>query len=123
MGRRVRHPGPGGPRLRIPSRSTDTRPARTTSHRPIPIRLRLSLLAIRFPGRGYFGPGENNRWVTLLGKKLVEKGYGSFYKTGPGPEWTGVDRAACAAFQRDQGWTGADADGYPGPDTWKRLFS
>ncbi|WP_455753306.1 recombinase family protein [Streptomyces bobili] len=28
-----------------------------------------------------------------------------------------------ADFQRAQGWTGSDADGYPGPETWRQLFS
>ncbi|MGW2919532.1 peptidoglycan-binding protein [Streptomyces angustmyceticus] len=76
-----------------------------------------------FPGVQYFRPGAKNQFVTALGKQLVAKGYGRFYKVGPGPHWTAVDRAAVRAFQTDQGWTGSDADGYPGPQTWKRLFS
>ncbi|MGN7135797.1 peptidoglycan-binding protein [Streptomyces pseudogriseolus] len=76
-----------------------------------------------FPGRSYFRPGAKNKYVTQVGAQLVKKGYGRFYKVGPGPQWTAVDRAAVKAFQRAQGWTGQDADGYPGPETWKRLFS
>lgn len=76
-----------------------------------------------FPGAYYFRPGAKNQYVTTLGKQLVKKGYGTFYKQGPGPQWTAVDRAAVKAFQKAQGWTGSDADGYPGPQTWKRLFS
>ncbi|MGW0583016.1 peptidoglycan-binding protein [Streptomyces sp. NPDC002920] len=76
-----------------------------------------------FPGAYYFRPGAKNSYVTQLGKQLVKKGYGKFYKQGPGPQWTAVDRAAVKAFQKAQGWTGADADGYPGPQTWKKLFS
>lgn len=76
-----------------------------------------------FPGAYYFRPGAKNQYVTQLGKQLVKKGYGQFYKQGPGPHWTAVDRAAVRAFQRAQGWTGNGADGYPGPLTWKRLFS
>lgn len=75
-----------------------------------------------FPGRYYFRPGAKNQYVTQLGRQLVKKGYGRFYKVGPGPQWTGVDRAAVRAFQRAQGWSGSGADGYPGPLTWKRLF-
>ncbi|MEU9404785.1 peptidoglycan-binding protein [Streptomyces sp. NPDC048281] len=76
-----------------------------------------------FPGSSYFRPGAKNSYVTQLGKQLVKKGYGEFYKEGPGPQWTAVDRAAVKAFQKAQGWTGSDADGYPGPQTWKKLFS
>jgi hypothetical protein len=76
-----------------------------------------------FPGAYYFRPGAKNQYVTTLGKQLVKKGYGTFYKQGPGPQWTAVDRAAVKAFQKAQGWTGSDEDGYPGPQTWKLLFS
>ncbi|WP_432194710.1 peptidoglycan-binding protein [Streptomyces sp. bgisy027] len=76
-----------------------------------------------FPGRDKFGPGKSNRYVTLLGERLVAKGYGRFYKVGPGPSWSDADRNAVRAFQRAQGWTGHDADGYPGPQTWARLFA
>ncbi|MVO87432.1 N-acetylmuramoyl-L-alanine amidase [Streptomyces sp. p1417] len=76
-----------------------------------------------FPGKTYFGPGASNKFVTLLGKRLIEKGYGRFYSVGPGPKWSESDRKAVEAFQRAQGWSGSDADGYPGPTTWRRLFA
>ncbi|SFT03991.1 peptidoglycan-binding protein [Marininema halotolerans] len=76
-----------------------------------------------FPGRGSFKIGHIDPAVTLLGQRLVAHGFGKFYKKGPGPRFTEVDRKACAAFQRSQGWTGSDADGRPGPETWKRLMA
>ena len=76
-----------------------------------------------FPGKQYFRPGADNAHVTRLGKQLVKKGFGRFYTVGPGPRWGEADRRAVEAFQRAQGWTGTDADGYPGPETWRRLFS
>lgn len=76
-----------------------------------------------FPGRDKFGPGKRNKYVTQLGERLVAKGYGRFYKVGPGPAWSDADRNAVRAFQKAQGWTGDDADGYPGPQTWARLFA
>ncbi|MFD8422370.1 peptidoglycan-binding protein [Streptomyces sp. NPDC059668] len=76
-----------------------------------------------FPGRGMFRPGAHNAYVTLLGKQLVKKGFGAFYATGPGPDWGESDRRAVEAFQRTQGWRGGTADGSPGPETWRRLFS
>lgn len=77
----------------------------------------------KFPGRAYFRPGEKNKYVTLLGQQLVKKGYGSYYKVGPGPEWGDADEKATAAFQRNHKDLAGDADGYPGPLTWKILFS
>ncbi|WP_323188054.1 peptidoglycan-binding protein [Streptomyces sp. NBC_00237] len=76
-----------------------------------------------FPGAGWFRPGAKNIHVTALGKQLVARGYGRYYSQGPGPSWTNSDRTAVRAYQTAQGWKGADADGYPGPSTWSRLFS
>ncbi|MFJ8827331.1 peptidoglycan-binding protein [Streptomyces sp. NPDC102467] len=76
-----------------------------------------------FPGAAKFRPGANNASVTQLGKQLVKKGFGKYYTQGPGPRWGEADRRNVEAFQRAQGWRGAAADGYPGPETWRRLFS
>ncbi|MGW7298691.1 MULTISPECIES: peptidoglycan-binding protein [unclassified Streptomyces] len=75
-----------------------------------------------YPGRAYFRPGANNAHVTRLGQQLVKKGFGTYYTTGPGPRWGEADRRNVEAFQRAQGWRGGAADGYPGPETWRRLF-
>ncbi|WP_274558993.1 peptidoglycan-binding protein [Streptomyces spiramyceticus] len=79
--------------------------------------------ASAFPGREYFRPGQSNMYVDKLGRQLVEKGFGKHYMYGPGPRWTEEDRRNVEAFQRAQGWRGAEADGYPGPETWRRLFA
>ncbi|MEV1020764.1 peptidoglycan-binding protein [Streptomyces sp. NPDC050264] len=76
-----------------------------------------------FPGAAKFRPGANNASVTQLGKQLVKKGFGKYYTQGPGPRWGEADRRNVEAFQRAQGWRGAAADGYPGPETWRRLFA
>ncbi|MFF9570740.1 peptidoglycan-binding protein [Streptomyces sp. NPDC014685] len=77
----------------------------------------------KFPGRGYFRPGRSNSHVERLGRQLVKKGYGKHYVSGPDPRWTEADRRNVEAFQRAQGWRGGAADGYPGPETWRRLFA
>ncbi|POX40743.1 hypothetical protein C3486_12155 [Streptomyces sp. Ru73] len=75
-----------------------------------------------FPGVRHFRPGHSSTYVTQLGRQLVKKGYGKHYHSGPGPRWTEADRRNVEAFQRAQGWRGREADGYPGPETWRRLF-
>lgn len=79
--------------------------------------------ATAFPGRGYFRPGQVNTHVDRLGKQLVKKGFGAYYRTGPDTRWTEADRRNVEAFQKAQGWRGGAADGHPGPETWRRLFA
>ncbi|MEU5401956.1 peptidoglycan-binding protein [Streptomyces sp. NPDC005963] len=76
-----------------------------------------------YPGARYFRPGQSNEHITKLGRRLVARGYGKHYKTGPGPRWGEADRRNVEAFQRAQGWRGSEADGYPGRETWRRLFA
>jgi hypothetical protein len=78
-----------------------------------------------FPGRDQFKLNKSNKNVTCLGKLLVIAGFDGHYKQGPSPKFTEVDRLNTQKFQLAQGWTGTqpggDADGYPGPGTWKAL--
>ncbi|MBT2472512.1 peptidoglycan-binding protein [Streptomyces sp. ISL-66] len=76
-----------------------------------------------YPGKAAFRPGASHPSITALGRQLVRKGFGKYYTSGPGPRWGEVDRRNVEAFQRAQGWRGAEADGYPGPETWRRLFA
>ncbi|MEV7512103.1 peptidoglycan-binding protein [Streptomyces sp. NPDC091201] len=76
-----------------------------------------------FPGREAFGPGKSNRHIKLLGEQLVRRGFGQHYSVGPSPEWGKSDRKNVAAFQRSRAELSNDADGYPGPLTWRLLFS
>ncbi|MEU6894215.1 peptidoglycan-binding protein [Streptomyces sp. NPDC046557] len=76
-----------------------------------------------YPGPAAFRPGQSGPGVAALGRRLVEKGFGKHYTSGPGPVWSEADRRNVEAFQRAQGWRGALANGYPGPETWRRLFA
>lgn len=76
-----------------------------------------------YPGADRFRPGVTSPYVTQLGERLVKRGYGGHYVSGPGPTWGEADRRNVEAFQRAQGWRGSAADGYPGPETWRRLFA
>ena len=73
-----------------------------------------------FPGANFFYIGRTSALVTELGKALVRAGW-TGYKFGPGPVFTWTDKRAVQWFQEKQGWTGSDADGIPGPVTWKLL--
>ncbi|MEU7582027.1 peptidoglycan-binding protein [Streptomyces sp. NPDC041068] len=75
-----------------------------------------------YPGRGVFRPGQSHTAIEQLGRQLLKKGFGKHYARGPGPHWAESDRRNVEAFQRAQGWRGAAADGFPGPETWRRLF-
>ncbi|MEH0403264.1 peptidoglycan-binding protein [Streptomyces sp. NPDC047804] len=107
-------PGPGtwsllvkGTGHRIPAAGTGSTPGGTAA----------------YPGKRFFASGQSNDHVRELGVQLVRKGYGTHYVTGPGRRWTEADRRNVEAFQRAQGWSGSAADGYPGPETWRRLFA
>jgi peptidoglycan hydrolase-like protein with peptidoglycan-binding domain len=54
---------------------------------------------------------------------LAARGFGGHYRTGPSSIWSEADRRNVEAFQRAQGWSGRTADGHPGPETWRRLFT
>ncbi|MEV8395909.1 MULTISPECIES: peptidoglycan-binding protein [unclassified Streptomyces] len=73
-----------------------------------------------FPGASFFRAGRRSAVVTAMGKRLVAEGCGR-YTVGPGPEWTEVDRASYAAWQRKLGYSGSAADGIPGRTSWDRL--
>ncbi len=68
------------------------------------------------PNRNTTGPQ-----ITWLGERLVAHGFDDRYRSGPGPNWSDADRENVADFQKAQGWTGDDADGYPGPTTLRLL--
>ncbi|GAB2572556.1 hypothetical protein GCM10027168_01700 [Streptomyces capparidis] len=73
-----------------------------------------------FPGAAWFKANPKSPVVTAMGKRLVAVGCGR-YASGPGPQWTEADRASYAAWQRKRGFTGKDADGWPGRTTWDAL--
>ncbi|WP_432006295.1 peptidoglycan-binding protein [Streptomyces parvus] len=73
-----------------------------------------------FPGAAFFKRAPRSAIVTAMGKRLVAEGC-SAYVSGPGPQWTEADRKSYAKWQRKLGFTGADADGYPGKTSWDKL--
>ncbi|NEW73784.1 hypothetical protein G4H13_26335 [Streptomyces rapamycinicus] len=76
-----------------------------------------------FPGRDKFGPGKKNRYVQQWGQQLVKKGFGKHYRVGPSEEWTDADRLNTRDLQLAHKELKGDADGLPGPLTWRIAFS
>ncbi|QPB09706.1 endolysin endopeptidase [Streptomyces phage Shaeky] len=73
-----------------------------------------------FPGTAWFKSEPRSAIVTAMGKRLEAMGYKG-YAVGPGPQWTDADKAAYAWWQRKLGYSGADADGWPGKTSWDKL--
>jgi hypothetical protein len=79
-----------------------------------------------FPGRQFFVVGANNKYVTEVDKNLIRLGFtkhndGNGYQAGP--RYTTYTKSNVADFQRSRGWSGSDADGLVGPQTWHDLFT
>lgn len=110
-----------------PEATDDPAPADPLPAAPLPMAAFAAVVAApdpdRFPGRRTFRLGNSDPAVTRLGTMLISRGGKRFYAVGAGPTFGVADRNAGAAFQRAQGWTGSNADGYPGPRTWELLVS
>jgi hypothetical protein len=55
-----------------------------------------------------------------MGKALVREGYRG-YQVGPSTKFERGDIKAYAWWQRKLGYSGSDADGYPGKTSWDKL--
>ncbi|MFI1811861.1 peptidoglycan-binding protein [Streptomyces sp. NPDC020422] len=73
-----------------------------------------------FPGTAFFKTTPSSPVVTAMGRRLMAEGCGR-YKVGPGPRWSESDRQSYAAWQRKLGFSGTDADGWPGRASWNAL--
>ncbi|KKZ63605.1 hypothetical protein EMCG_02045 [[Emmonsia] crescens] len=76
--------------------------------------------AVKFPGVAWFHRKPKSSIVTAMGKRLVAVGC-SAYKEGPGAQWTDADRASYKKWQQKLGYSGKDADGWPGKTSWDKL--
>lgn len=79
-----------------------------------------------YPGADAFQLGKSHPAVKTLDEGLIRKGFdkhhdGDGYQAGT--TFSRYTLLNVQDFQEAQGWTGSDADGYPGPETWKRLTS
>ncbi|MFE2376382.1 peptidoglycan-binding protein [Streptomyces sp. NPDC059398] len=73
-----------------------------------------------FPGQPFFTSAPRSTIVAAMGGRLVAEGC-SAYADGPGPQWSEADRASYTKWQQKLGYTGSDADGWPGATSWNAL--
>ncbi|KAK2731961.1 hypothetical protein FQN57_003067 [Myotisia sp. PD_48] len=75
---------------------------------------------VPFPGVEFFQSAPNDIIIEQMGRRLVEEGC-SAYKSGPSKQWTEADRSSYQLWQEKLGYTGTDADGWPGKKSWDAL--
>lgn len=79
-----------------------------------------------YPGRSAFILGRSNPAITMLDSGLVRRGFTRHHsgaKYTPGPLFSENTRLNVRDFQRSVPALAGDADGYPGPLTWRLLLS
>jgi hypothetical protein len=79
-----------------------------------------------FPGSAAFKIGQANDAVWILGLRLQAAGFDKHKSLGhatyaPSHFFEAHDWRNVQDFQKAQGWSGANADGFPGPLTWQKL--
>lgn len=75
-----------------------------------------------FPGSDFFTENPTSPIVAAMGARLVEEDC-SAYPEGKTPDekWNHEDRESYKLWQEKLGFTGADADGWPGKSSWEML--
>ena len=75
-----------------------------------------------FPGTDFFKNKPNDPIVAAVGARLVQENC-SAYPDGEEPDekWNKADRESYKLWQKKLGYTGADADGWPGESSWPVL--
>lgn len=74
-----------------------------------------------FPGTGFFTTNRKSPIIAAMHTRLVAVGCDE-YEPGDGANvWGSGDVRSYAAWQRQLGFSGPDADGSPGPASWSKL--
>jgi hypothetical protein len=74
-----------------------------------------------FPGAGFFKAGRRSPVIAAMHKRLVAEDCNRYASQANADLWGSGDERSYAAWQRKLGYSGADADGTPGPTSWARL--
>lgn len=77
---------------------------------------------VPFPGKQWFHHHPDNKVVLAMARRLQQEGCGApYHAPEPDTKWSSADQAAYSLFQKKNGFSGSDADGFPGELTWTRL--
>ncbi|NUP35932.1 MAG: peptidoglycan-binding protein [Streptomyces sp.] len=74
-----------------------------------------------FPAAGFFKAGRRSPIIAAMHKRLVDEGCSRYQSHLDADLWGTGDVRSYAMWQRKLGYTGADADGIPGPTSWAKL--
>jgi hypothetical protein len=74
-----------------------------------------------FPGASFFRAGRRSPIIAAMHKRLVDVGCGRYLSDANANVWGSGDERSYAAWQRHLGYSGADANGIPGPTSWAKL--
>lgn len=74
-----------------------------------------------YPGASFFKHGKKSPVITAMHRRLIEEGCNEYKTSTHTNEWGLGDVASYRAWQRKLGYSGMDADGIPGPTSWKAL--
>lgn len=76
---------------------------------------------IPFPGAAWFKTLPESPIIHEMGIRLIQENCSAYGHTGPSYRWNAEHRNSYAKWQRKLGFKGADADGWPGETSWKKL--
>jgi len=74
-----------------------------------------------FPGASFFRTGRRSPIIAAMHTRLVAVGCGRYQSEANANVWGSGDERSYAAWQRHLGYSGADANGIPGPTSWAKL--
>jgi hypothetical protein len=74
-----------------------------------------------YPGANFFTAGRTSQIIAAMHDRLVSVGCNHYQSSAGKNVWGSGDVASYAAWQRKLGYTGADANGIPGPTSWAKL--
>jgi hypothetical protein len=74
-----------------------------------------------FPGASFFRAGRRSPIIAAMHQRLVAVGCGRYQSDANANVWGSGDERSYAAWQRVCGYSGADANGTPGPTSWAKL--
>ncbi|TVL90375.1 peptidoglycan-binding protein [Streptomyces sp. SAJ15] len=76
---------------------------------------------IPFPGGDWFKGLPNSPIIGMMATRLMEEGCSAYGPYGGQTQWNEEHRKSYSLWQRKLGYTGADADGWPGRTSWDKL--